>query len=68
MLLLLPCILLPLMRRARRAKRRSRGQCEACGYQLLLGQPQCPECGAQIDWPPIYENRDSNQDRNGAAD
>jgi len=37
-------------RKRRRARRRSRGECEKCGYSLKLNvSGKCPECGVEID-------------------
>jgi uncharacterized paraquat-inducible protein A len=45
------------IRRSVRAARRSRGLCEACGYDFRGGHARCPECGQPTGiWhPPARE-------------
>jgi hypothetical protein len=41
-------------RSVRRVKRTKRGQCLQCGYQLLVDNEYCPECGRLPDRHPRY--------------
>jgi hypothetical protein len=40
------------VRRVRRARRRRKGLCPACGYDVRASPGACPECGADAELPP----------------
>ena len=45
LLIAAPWAILPIRRRLVRRRRRRKGLCESCGYDLRMSQGRCPECG-----------------------
>jgi|SRR5665213_3755499 len=44
-----PWVVLPIRRRLVRRRRKRKGLCESCGYDLRMSQGRCPECGADAE-------------------
>jgi hypothetical protein len=44
-----PWVVLPIRRRLIRRRRKCKGLCENCGYDLRMSQGRCPECGTRTD-------------------
>jgi hypothetical protein len=45
LLALAPGVLLPVRRRVIRRRRKRKGLCQSCGYDLRMSEGRCPECG-----------------------
>jgi hypothetical protein len=53
----LPLPLLRFNQGRRSRRRRQRGQCEYCGYELRTASRRCPECGRFRPWLPLVNRK-----------